>query len=240
MTLDSLEPRFHEDVLLFTRLEGSGTVDGEPFDIAVSNPVALGPATQLALTDFGWSVELEGIAAEGVTSTVVYDLKAFPSGTPDEFTYGPGDSEYRFVVEVYGDYVDRDGTPGSASFNADNPYVLFSVWRVMTNGEERRLVDSELVPVGGTLEILDDTVTLVDVLNHGVFRVTRAPSRPMMVVSLALGLAGTLLRLLFPRSDVLIVPNTDSCTLYVRSDVYFDDQGVRDRIAAAWEEVQRS
>lgn len=233
----SLEPRFHEDVLLFTRLEGRLQLQGgSDRAVAVGRPAYLDPITTVAIEDFGWSLEVQGIASEGVESTSVFDLKAFPSGTPDEIEFGPGEDLYRMRVQVYGDYVDDDGTPASRSFNAYNPAVLVSVWRVTSNGDEKLLIDERIIHIGESFEVLGDKISFTALYNHGVFRVTREPAVPLILLGLLIALVGTSMRLLLPRHDYVIAEEeSGEVACDVRVDVYRDDIRALERVRAFWE-----
>ncbi|GEM_PF-3630548 len=228
----SIEPHFHEDVLLFTRLEATLETPSGLKRVSVGNPWHPDILTNVALTDFGWSLQVTGDASAGTTGTSVYDLKVFPSGTKDRFEINLGRDTYFVDVRVFGDYVDRDGQPGSRSFNADNPRVLISVWRAMSNGEDRLLIDNELLAPGDVVELVDATLRIDGVLTHGVFQVTHDPARAVVLFALFLGLLGTVVRLLFPRTELLIWQSDEQTHVHVRSDVYGRQAPIEARISS--------
>ncbi len=218
-------PEFHEDILLFTKLEAELAPDeGSRRLVRVSDPWIVSPTTALLLKDFGYALEVRSELETSAPSTSVFKLKAFPSGQEDSFELAdpsPGVSDsYRFDVTVYGDYVDRDGAPGVRSFNLADPRVLVSVTRLLSNGEERRVVDRALVRPGGRVSLPGGDVVIGAVTHWGRFRVWRNGATPIALLGVLLGAGGLAGRLLFPRWEATVAAADGGCTLAVWTDVY--------------------
>jgi hypothetical protein len=241
-TLVSITPRFYRDILLFTRLDSVlRKQDGSLQGVAVGSPWILGPSDALFVTDFGWTLEAQASSTETAPlPPSIYRLKTFPSGTPDEFKVRAsgieGDRDYRVRVRLYGDFVDRSGKPGSASFNLRNPAALITVTRILSNDAERTVVSDRLVRIPGTVPIGEDTLRLERVGYYGVFRVVRSYSAPLAFLGLILGAAGLVMRLLLPRRQVLLAAHADGVVVSARSDVYGRDERAEARIAEGWDE----
>lgn len=237
VSLDDIQTDFHEDVLLFTRLQARLSEGGGASQrVAVGHPMILGPETLLSLGDFGWALEVSEASAVATApaETQTFALKVFPPGSRDEFTIALGGGEYRVVVEAYGDYVSRDGKPGVESFDLSDPRVVLSVWRVLTNGEEKLMVDSELVEIPGAVEVGASTLQVHAMHHYGVFTVSRTPGSFLALLGLVMMLIGTSVRLMFPRAEALIARNAEGhAELSIRVDVYRHDPRISRRVMTA-------
>lgn len=235
--LITVEPEFHEDILLFTRLD-SVLVDsaGDRHVVGVGSPWYPDMTTQVALDDFGWTTELiAGKDATTVAGPSVYKLQVFPPGSPDYIEIALDDVRFRLKVLVYGDYVDRDGEPGVASYNLGEPRVGLTVWRVLTNDRPILLFSDRIVTPGEQVDLIDGySIALLDIGTYGKFRVSRVFPVPIALAVLAMITAGFAMRLLFPHTAVLIAPAEDGTVeLRVRSEIYGDSR-LAHRVIAAW------
>jgi hypothetical protein len=101
----------------------------------------------------------------------------------------------------------------------------------MTNGEDRLLVDAELLEIGDVIEVPGGSIHIDGVLTHGVFEVTRDPIRAVVLLGLVMALVGTIARLLFPRTEMLVWEQGGETHVYVRSDVYGRQHQIESAIA---------
>lgn len=224
-SVSDIRPRFYQDMLLFTALEADVNDGSGKHHVSLSKPWIPRPDTLVTLSDFGYALEVVSRSTESTAEArQVFKLKAFPSGQTDVIEVPVGTDRYRVYVQVYGDYVDRAGQPGVRSFNADNPYLFVSVARVLSASGERMLVSERLLPLGSRVALPHGEITFTGLRHYGLFRVMRSPAAPFVLASLLLLMTGTALRLLFPRTEALIVGSAethgDISRVEVRSDVY--------------------
>ncbi len=228
-TVERVEPRFYRDILLFTSLTAHLRSGDKVHEVRVSHPWIVAPDTMVSITDFGYALDIEtrsGSARESVRS--VYKLKAFPAGQSDTIDVAVGDAGYRMTVTVFGDYIDRDGTPGVRSFNSDDPRVLVSVARKLKAGGERVLISERLMALGDAVTVPHGEIRIPRLRHYGVFRIVRDPLAPIIAFGLACVVVGVSLRLLLPRTEALVMGEGDGIVVSVRSEIY----GQRPELAA--------
>lgn len=219
--VERLSPRFYEDILLFTQLDATVRSGDALHSIALSRPWAPRADTLVSLSDFGYALDVIVGSSESTAQVrEVRKLKAFPAGQEDSFEAGMGDVRYRVYVKVYGDYVDKSGTPAVRSFNADNPYLLVSIGRTLAASGERMLVEDRLIRVGDTVPLPGGSLTFARLRHYGVFRVVRDPSMLLVAATLLCLAVGSVMRLAFPRVEALVVESDGALRFEVRSDVY--------------------
>jgi hypothetical protein len=236
-TLESFEPRFYQDILLFTKLQGvvrDGS--GESHRVAVGNPWIVSPTTLLSLEDFGYSADARLTRADGtVVGPFVYRLKVFPAQMQDSFNITGTRGTYRVDVKVFGDYVDRDGVPGTASFNLSDPRLLITVNRILTTGMAHPVVKERLVAPGEEIEIEGDILVITGLPYHGVFRISRLSSAPIALLGIVLLVTGAVMRLVFPRVEFLLAEDGDQVALFVTDQTYRRAPALVARAVRAWE-----
>lgn len=236
-TVKDVESRFHEDMLLFTRLR-SEVVDssGDKHDVRVGSPWFVDPFTVVSLDDFGFAPVVSVSSETTSMSGLVYKLKAFPSGTADYFTVSDDTgATYEIKVAVYGDYLERDGKHGVASFNlTKEPRLLVSAGRVRSDEAQTPVVTDRLVRLGEPIDLGTSRLTFDTVLEYGLFRITRMTTAPVVFAGLAVVLAGFVLSLLFPRTQALFVEEDGAVHLYVRDDQYRDAPGAESALIRDW------
>lgn len=238
-TLESFEPRFHEDILLFTKLEGVvRDARGSSHRIRLGSPWIATPTTLVSVEDFGYAATAVLRRADDTTiGPSTYKLKVFPSQLEDSFDVPGAMSPYRVEVRVYGDYVDRGGKPGSASFNRSNPRLLLTVNRVLSTGAAEPLIEDRLVRLGEPLDLGSETLTITELPYYGVFRITRVTWVPLTAVGVLLLAAGAVLRLAFPRTEVLLLSTAEGVVVSVRDEVYRRAPALSARVLEAWEDL---
>lgn len=232
-TVDRIRPEFHRDILLFTKLEAAITDSARTtFPVRLSDPWFPDAETMVAIEDFGYAPVVRAQSAAGGAVVSVYKLRAFPAGTKDSLTVtGMAPSSYRIDVEVYGDYRDRSGKPGTATFNLTDPRLRIGVTRVASNGTEKPLFAGRVVRLGEPILLPDGTVTFESVSHYGVFRITRSPAGPVVLLALALCLVGAVSRLALPREVAEWRESEGGIELAVWRDVYGPWDAGRDRIS---------
>jgi hypothetical protein len=238
--LVSVDPRFHEDVLLFTRLDCQLVSNtGRTHSVRLGKPWYPEPTTQVAIEDFGWTAEvLGGRESTTVVGPSVYKLQVFPPGSPDYIDVAIEDARYRLKVVVYGDYIDRDGVPGVRSFNLTEPRIGLSAWRILANELPVEIFKDRVIAPGEQVSLAgEDSVVVLDVATYGKFRISRVFPVPAALVVGLLMLAGFSARLVVPRVEAVLAPGEGgSVELRVRSEIYGPAR-YAERVARAWEEA---
>lgn len=235
--LESVSPRFHEDVLLFTNLDCVMTDDsGTRRTVRLGTPWYPSPDVQVALEDFGWTVEVVGGRdATTVVGPDVYKLQVFPPGSADYIELAMADARYRLKVVVYGDYADRDGEPGIASYNLRNPRIGLTVWRVLSNDDPLLVFRDRLVAPGEQVDVSPrDSIVFTDVGTYGKFRISRTFPAPLVV---AIGLtmfAGFASRLVVPRAEVVLSRGAQGVEIRARRELYGSSDAIATQIADSW------
>lgn len=221
-TVESFEPRFYEDILLFTKLQGViKDSTGGSHRVAVGHPWVVSPTTLLSIEDFGYSADAQMTRMDGtLVGPFVYKLKVFPAQMRDSFSINGTAGTYRVDVQVYGDYVDREGTPGSASFNLANPRLAITVNRILTTGMAQPVVTERIVALGEEIDVEGDTLVINQLPYYGVFRISRLSSAPLALAGIVLLVTGAVMRLVFPRVEILIAQDADGIVLFVRDQTY--------------------
>lgn len=235
-TLNSLQPRFHEDLLLFTKLEGIlSDKSGRVHRMRLGSPWFVSPTTMVSVEDFGYSAEARIVRPDGlVTGPFVYRLKVFPSELRDYFDITSEDDAYRVTVQVFGDYTDKDGSPGLASFNRDNPRLLVTVHRVLESKGTVPVVEERLVELREPIDLGGNVLTIDALPYYGVFRISRNSVAPLAMVALLLLVTGAVMRLCFPRIEVLLLHESGAVSFHVMDDTYRERSRMHDRCSVAW------
>ncbi len=239
-TVKEIEPRFHSDVLLFTRLD-SILVDGvgNRHSMSLASPWVFGPTTLLAIEDFGYTLAVSnGVEESQTVPPRVYKLKVFPSSMSDSFDRDVGPIRYRFNVRVFGDYVNRAGKPGTRSFNLVRPRIEVSVSRVLSSGEAVEILPARVVRPGQKLRVGDGTIMFDDVGYYGAYRLTRNQSAPFLLCAIIALCAGSCTRLLFSRKEALIARIDGAVFVAVNDEMYRTSQSGSRALASAWEEAR--
>lgn len=222
--LKSVSPVFYEDILLFTQLDCAILDDaGRRRTVRVGTPWYPDPTTQVALEDFGWTAQvLGGRDATTVVGPDVYKLQAFPPGSPDYIDLTLEDARYRLKVVIYGDFAERDGEPGVASYNLKNPRVGVTAWRVLSSDVPLLLIRDHIAAPGEEIELSDrDSIVFLDIGTYGKFRISRVFPIQLALALAALLFTGFAMRLALPRTEALLSPAKEGhVELRVRAEVY--------------------
>lgn len=235
-TLNRLEPRFHENLLLFTKLQGAlSDKNGREHRLKLGAPWFVSPSTMVSVEDFGYSAEARIVRPDGrVTGPFVYRLKVFPSELRDYFDITSEDDAYRVTVQVFGDYADNNGVPGLASFNRDNPRLLVTVHRVLESQGTVPLIEERLVELREPIDLGGNVLTIDALPYYGVFRISRSPVAPLAMFALLLLVAGAVMRLCFPRIEVLLLHESGTVSFHVMDDTYRERSRMHQQCSAAW------
>lgn len=235
-TVSEVTPGFYEDILLFTQLEA--VIENAPGvfrKVTLASPWVRSDMSMVAIKDFGYTVRATAVSsAEATAATSVYKLKVFPSGQQDTFDVQVAGGDYRISVVVYGDYVDRKGIPGTASFNLKEPRLMVGVKEKLGNETLVPVVPERLVEPGDSVAVPGGSIRFDEVAYYGVFRVTTTPGAWLVVVALLMLGAGTSMRLLFPRAELLVAEGQDGgCVVRVRDESYRKDSTLKSRLIDA-------
>lgn len=237
-TVRQVSSRFHDDLLLFTKLQARILdAGGDGHDLRVGHPWFISPFTAVSLDDFGYA-PVVNVSSESTTFPgQIFKLKAFPSGTADYFNVSDGaGSTYRVKVAVFGDYVDRAGAHGIKSFNlTKDPRLLVSVGRIRSDDAETPIITDRLVGLDDAIDIGGAKLSFESVREYGLFRITRVTSAPVVFAGLVVVLAGFVMALLFPRVQVLFIEEDGSVRLYVRDDQYRRSSRLEAALVREWE-----
>ncbi len=237
-TVRSLRPAFYRDILLFTALEAEVESDGRTRRLALSSPWIESLTSHVAIEDFGYVLESTWSVDEVGEFQRAYKLKVFPSGLADSFVLNEGGKiDYEVTVRVYSDYVDRQGKPGSRSFNLSKPMLLLDVARVLSSGGRQPLISERLVAPGEHVRLLDSVFTVDRVGYYGVFRIVDSWAAPVLFVGVVMLAAGTVMRLFFPRQEALIASAGTGVAVSVRDEAYRQAPG---RLASVVEALERA
>lgn len=231
-TVDGVEADFYRDLLLFTKLEARVIEEGgRTRDIALAQPWVVGPKTLVAIKDFGYSIDVVSSTEASESPLRTFKLKVFPSEITDSFDASVGGKTYRVYLRVYGDYVDRAGSPGNRSFNLANPRMVVSVKEVLTSKAEVERVPERLLSPGEPLAVPGGEVTIRAITRHAVFRVTVLPVAPYLFIAMLLAAVGAWLRLVSPRREVTLVDDGDTgVAIIVMDDTYGRDRAMERRL----------
>lgn len=227
-TLKSVEADFYRDLLLFTRLDARvSDAGGRTHDIALAKPWVVDPTTIVAIKDFGYSVDVVTSTEASESPVRTFKLKVFPSEISDSFDVTVGAKKYRVYVRVFGDYVDKAGTPGNRSFNLVNPRMLVSAKEVLTSQVEVERVPERLLAPGDPLIVPGGQVNITGITRHAVLRVTVLPVAPLVCVALVLAVTGAWLRLVSPRKEVALVDKGEAgVAIVIMDDTYGRDRAM--------------
>ncbi len=216
LTLETLEPSFFQDVLLFERLaatvveEGTGRTRG----FSLSSPLWLDPFTLMSVQDFGYAPRVQLLSPSGeVVEEVIAAAALFPPGSLDRVSL-PGHG-YTVSMVVYPDHARMGGRDVSASYNLRNPKVLMGVERTFPSGivEGRRLVS-----VGETLGVSGMDVRVAEMRRFGVLRVWRSYGWPLLALAGVMMTAGLGCRTLLPARHVVVWRHGEGLGVLARVD----------------------
>lgn len=239
-TVEEVKADFYRDLLLFTKLEARVAEDGgRTRNIALAQPWVAGPATLVAIKDFGYSADVVSSTEASESPLRTFKLKVFPSEITDSFDVSVGAKTYRVYLRVYGDYVDREGSPGNRSFNLTNPRLLVSAKEVLTSKAEVERVPERLLAPGEPLVVPGGEVTIRAITRHAVFRVTVLPVAPYLFIAMLLAAVGAWLRLVSPRREVTLVKDGETgVAIIVMDDTYGRDTAMERRLKSRIESTR--
>lgn len=232
-SLDSVAPEFHSDILLFTRLDA--TVHrpwDERIEMSLASPWVVSPTTVVAIEDFGYAPVFT-VGGE----TISYKTSTFPPGATDTIEVSVGDAKYELDLKVFSDYFEKDGEPASRTFNLANPVLEVSARKVLSNRTEVTLESGHLIRPGESIDVDGARIRLDDVTYYGVFRVVSSATIPVVVAGLLLVVAGASMRLLFPRTETLVVVDGEDIVVWVKRDLYGRSSRLAQRVARRVEET---
>lgn len=195
-SVEEIVPEFWRDQLLFTSLSARMRMPGGGQRTTRINwPQWLGFGTFLRLSGFGYAVRYELLGREGeVLESSFAKLNVFPPGQRDSIALR--DFPHRVYLEVFPDFVEQNGVPGTRSFALTNPAFAVQVYRGKVDLGARLLKLSEPMPV-------EDLVLRIPEIRYwGEFALLRDDGAPFVMLGFALALAGLALKLRGTRAEV--------------------------------------
>lgn len=205
MTLESIEPEYHEDVLLFTQLDARmTTADGRARSFSLSRPQWLGPTMLLSISDYNLAPHFEVRTPDGATNEYVVAMNLSPPGAEDQ-TEIPN-VPLNISIAAYPDHGVFEGRDVSLSYNINNPAFLVSLSDIGRNGT---LLARELVAIGEPVSAAGHAIRISGLSRYGTFRLTRAPAVPFMALSFITLTAGVVWRYVLRRRTVMAWASPD-------------------------------
>lgn len=208
-----VEAEFWDGKLLFTRLEADLTSPadgkGEPFPVRINEPLFSSLyTTSVRLTGYGFApfYVLRNPEGKELESSHV-NLAIFPPGNEDSFRVQM--IPHRFYVQLYPDYRQREGKPGTASMNLKNPVFHLKVASNKVVTFDGLLLPYQRADVEGYSLAFEGMKRWITV------RVTRDAGYPVIFAGCCLICFGTAWRFAFPRKDVAVRPADDGRSLLV-------------------------
>lgn len=199
LTLESIEPKYFEDVLLFTQLEGTlVAADGSKRRLSLSRPYWTSPTTVMGISDYNLAPHIEVTAPDGSKQASVVAMNLSPPGTQDTAEL-PG-VPFGISMIAYPDYGVVDGRDVSLSYNIVDPAFVVSVEQ---GGRTGALVAREIVGLGEPVEADGYTVRIPQLSRYGTFRLTTAPALPFVALSLLIMTIGVTWRYVLRRHSVM-------------------------------------
>lgn len=234
LVLKSVTPTYFEDFLLFTKLEAVvAGVDGRPFNTSLSEPRWLDLATHLSIQDYGLAPTVRIADKSGnLVNEATVALNVFPPGAEDSIDFTP--YGLRLSVVAFPDYGTVGGRDVSLTYNIANP--KFRV--VVQSSEDGTLLARELVGIGEPVDAGRYRVTFTGINRYGTFKLYRSYAVPVAALAAVLMLFGLILRLFFPRHDVLVWDHGDDLLVDGLLDAWGRDEG-RSRASAVVEGVEQ-
>lgn len=188
--VESLEPAFWGEMLLFTELKARLSFpDGSSAETRINRPLWLRWDTFLRLSGFGYAprYELRGRDGEVLDSAFV-KLNVFPPGQRDWFV--PPGWPHRVYVEVFPDFErGPDGSPGTKTLNLLAPAVAVRVLRGKADLGHALLQGPE------SLEYEGLRLSFPEIHTWGDFSIVRDPGALPLLLGYAFGVAGLLWKL---------------------------------------------
>jgi len=208
-TLESIEPQYFEDVLLFTKLEARlSAADGSSRSFSLSQPHWIGPTTFASISDYNLAPHIETTGPDGTAQEYVVAMNLSPPGAEDTVEV-PG-VPLEMSVIAYPDHGVVDGRDVSLSYNIIEPAFLVAVKEL---GRTGLLVARELVRVGEPIEVGGYTIRISGLSRYGTFRVTSAPALPFMALGFLVMTAGVLWRLVLRKHSVMVWADSDGVSV---------------------------
>lgn len=218
-TLESIEPQYFEDVLLFTKLEARlRAADGSSRTFSLSQPHWIGATTFVSISDYNLAPHIETTGLDGTAQEYVVAMNLSPPGAED--TVEVPDVPLEMSLIAYPDHGVVDGRDVSLSYNIIEPAFLVAV---KEPGRTGSLVARELVGVGEPIEVDGYTIRISGLSRYGTFRVTSAPALPFMALGLLAMTVGVSWRLVLRRHSVMAWADSDG----VAVDGWLDMAGRR-------------
>ena len=189
-SVESIEPEFWRDRLLFTELSADLAFEGESqATTRINRPLWVGPATFLRLSGFGFAPRWEIVDRHGVVlDSAFVKLNVFPPGRRDYFSVPA--LPHRFYVEVLPDVAIEESGPVTRSLNLANPGVVLRVYR------GRLDLGGDLLVGGEGYEFEGLTLRFPEIAYWGEFSIVHDPGAPVLFAGFLIGVAGLLLKLL--------------------------------------------
>lgn len=227
--LQRIDPRYHKDVLLFSRLEAEWKrADGAKQRFSLSKPLWLDPFTHVSVQDFGFAPHLVlSDPNRGKLDDTIPAMNLFPPGTQDSVTLPASALDVSAIILP--DYGVRSGRDVSLSYNLSNPRVVLTV---SNQGSSRTVAVREIAAVGQPVKValpsgLVQTLTVSEIRRYGSFRISRSYGIPLLVVSGACLLAGLAMRVLGRRVDIVAWADADGISIDAFADMEGRAVGVR-------------
>jgi hypothetical protein len=204
-TLESIQPQYFEDVLLFTKLEARlSAADGSSRVFSLSQPYWIGPTTLASISDFNLAPHIETTAPDGTVQEYVVAMNLSPPGAEDAVAMP--DVPFEMSLIAFPDHGVVDGRDVSLSYNIREPAFLVAV---KEPGRTGSLVARELVGIGEPIEADGYAIRISGLSRYGTFRVTTAPALPFMALSFLVMTVGVSWRLLLRRHSVMAWADSD-------------------------------
>lgn len=215
LTLESVQPEYFGDVLLFSRLEARFRGrDGSAHDLSLASPMWLDPFTMISIQDFGVAPRFQVLGPGGtVAEDVVTDMSIFPPGNQDSAQLPL--TGYLVTLKLYPDHGVVAGRDVSLSYNLRAPRMLMGVERTEPAGV---LIDRRLVAPGEPIADGSRAVLVKELRRYGEFRVWRSYGMPIVLLAGLLLTAGLAVRFLIPREDVVAWEDAGGIALMARVD----------------------
>lgn len=221
--VESVEATFWGDRLFFTDLRALIAVPkGETSEarwITLPQPAWIDGA-RVSIRGFNFTPAFELAGPDGtLVESGDLSLRLFPGGTEDSFVL-PG-LPHRVWVRLYPDSEGPAAVPLSRGFDLGQP--LFHV--AVTCG--KRLVTHAWLRLGEGARFDDYVLTFTAIRRAGDILVHRDRGYPILWAALALALAGTVARVLFPSTRVWLRREGDAVRAVVRDDPFSAGRGRR-------------
>lgn len=227
--LTRIDPRYHKDVLLFSKLEAEWKrADGGKQRFSLAQPLWVDPFTHVSIQDFGFAPHLVLTDPNrGKLDDTIPAMNLFPPGTQDSVTL-PG-SALDVSAIILPDYGVRAGRDVSLSYNLSNPRVVLTV---SNQAGSRAVVARGIAAVGQPVKVVlpsgvVQTLTVSEIRRYGSFRISRSYGIPLLVISGALLLMGLAMRVFGRRLDIVAWLEADGLAVDAYADMEGRTVGVR-------------